>query len=218
MAVSMERRAAVLASDGAWLLLAELNHRVHNELQVALSALRLARREAASAQSARFIEEAAARLDAVGRVQQLLDRQRGHGSMAERLEALCQATALAKAAPRSGRLTLKLDDVTADEETIWTVCVVACELMTNAFKHAFADGLAGEVVVVLTQDAQGVVLSVSDNGMGGAPGSFETAWEAPGFGTSIVSQLAERLGGFVTRVSAPGGTTATLSVPTANRP
>ncbi len=217
MAVSMERQAAVLASDGAWLLLAELNHRVHNELQVALSALRLARREAASAGSARFIEEAAVRLEAVGRVQQVLDRRRGHGSMAERLEALCQATALAKAAPRSVLLTLKLDDVTADEETTWTVCVIACELMTNAFKHGFVDGRGGQVDVVLTRDAQGVVLSVSDNGVGGATGSLETILEAPGFGSGIVSQLAERLGGFVTRVSGPGGTTATLRVPTAKR-
>ena len=211
MLVSMERPGAPLASDGAWLLLAELNHRVSNELQAALSALRLAKRELASAEPVRFIEEAVLRLEAFGCVHGLLDRQRGHGSLAQRLEALCQATAVAKAAPLGIRLTLRLDDVNADEETAWTVCVVACELMTNAFKHAFAGGLAGAVGVLLKQDGEGIILTVKDNGVGAGVGcrSAETIWEAPGFGSGIVTQLAERLGGFVTCVSGPTGTTGT---------
>ena len=45
MLASMDRRGAPGAGDEAWLVLAELNHRVGNELQAALSALRLARRQ-----------------------------------------------------------------------------------------------------------------------------------------------------------------------------
>src|SRR5580692_9929744 len=90
MEMLMERRPSPsLASDGAWLLLAELNHRVCNELQVAMSALRLAKRELASDDPARFIEEAELRLEAFGYVHQLLDRQRDQGSISQRLEALC---------------------------------------------------------------------------------------------------------------------------------
>jgi two-component system, sensor histidine kinase PdtaS len=214
---SMERRAAPLASDGAWLLLEELNHRVCNELQVALSALRLARRGLASAEPERFIEEAVLRLEAFGCVQQLLDRQREQGSLAQRLEALCRATSRAKAAPQGIHLTLKLEDVTADEETAWTVCVVASELMTNAFKHAFAGSLPGVVSVVLRQDGEEVLLKVTDNGVGAAAArrSAETIWQAPGFGSGIVAQLAERLNGLATRVSGSKGTTATFRVPAA---
>jgi len=219
MLASMEHRAPEVASDGIWLVLAELNHRVGNELQAALSALRLAKRELGSPEPARFIEEAEVRLQCFGDVHQLLDRQRYQGPLAQRLEALCRATSLAKAAPLGIRLTLALDDVTAEEETAWTVCVVAFELMTNAFKHAFPRGPPGVVGVVLRQEAEAVLLTVADNGVGGGVGgrSADTIRQAPGFGSGIVTRLAERLGGYVTRVSGPVGSTTTFIVPAAPR-
>jgi two-component sensor histidine kinase len=45
----------------------------------------------------------------------------------------------------------------------------------------------------------------------------KTVWPAPGFGSAIVTQLAARLGGFVTRVSGPDGTTTTFRAPVAAR-
>jgi two-component sensor histidine kinase len=214
-----ERRGARLGGDEAWLLLAELNHRVRNELQVALSALRLAKRQLASPEPARFIEEALLRLEGLGNVHRVLDRQGGQGPLAQRLEALCRATSLSKGASLGIRLVLELDEVTTDEETAWTVCVVASELMTNAFKHAFPDRTPGVVSVVLRQDRDDVLLTVTDNGVGGpAPDrSPETIWQASGFGSGIINQLAERLGGSVTRMSGPGGTSVTFGVPAALR-
>jgi two-component sensor histidine kinase len=217
MEMLMERPSPSLASDGAWLLLAELNHRVCNELQVAMSALRLAKRELASDDPARFIEEAALRLEAFGYVHQLLDRQRDQGPLSQRLEALCRATSLAKAAPLGTHLRLLLDDVTADEETSWTICVVAFELMTNAFKHAFPGGVAGVVAIDLRREGEELLLTVTDNGVGPRVGgrSGEAVWRSPGFGSGIVNQLAERLGGFVISVGGPEGTTVSFRVPAA---
>lgn len=218
MMATMKRRAT-LESDGAWLLLAELNHRVRNELQVALSALRLAKRGLASAEPARFIEEAVLRLEGLGNVHQVLDRQLGQGPLAQRLEALCRAITLSKAAALGIRLVLQLDEVTTDEETAWTVCIVASELMTNAFKHAFPDGMRGVVSVVLREEGEELLLTVCDNGVGEvAPErSARVIWQASGFGSGIINQLADRLGGFVTRVSGPVGTTVTFVVPRVQR-
>ena len=168
----------------------------------------------------RFIDEAVARIECFGDVHQLLDRQRPQGPLAQRLEALCRATSLAKAAPFGIHVMLRLEDVSTDEETAWTLCVVASELMTNAFKHAFPGGLPGVVCVSLRQDEEGILLTVTDTGIGASDRrrSAETVWQAPGFGSGIVTQLAERLGGFVTRVGGPEGTTATFRVPAARRP
>jgi two-component sensor histidine kinase len=217
MEMLMERPSPSLASDGAWLLLAELNHRVCNELQVAMSALRLAKRKLASDDPARFIEEAELRLEAFGYVHQLLDRQRDQGPLSQRLEALCRATSLANAAPLGTHLRLMLDDVTADEETSWTICVVAFELMTNAFKHAFPGGVAGVVAIDLRREGDELLLTVTDNGVGPRVGgrSGEAVWRSPGFGSGIVNQLAERLGGFVISVGGPEGTTVGFRVPAA---
>jgi two-component sensor histidine kinase len=211
-----EPRGARLGNDEAWLLLAELNHRVRNELQVALSALRLTKRQLSSADPARFIEEAELRLEGLGHASRVLDRQLGHGPLAQRLEALCRATSHSRGEPLGVRLVLELDEVTTDEETAWAVCVVASELMTNAFKHAFRDGAPGMVRVVLRQSGGRVLLTVSDNGAGDAgPGrGARTVWQPPGLGTGIVDQLAERLGGFVTRASGPAGVTVIFGIQT----
>ena len=219
MLAPMEFRAASRAGDGVWLLLAELNHRVCNELQVALCALHLAKNGLGSAEPARFIEEAALRLEAFGSMHQLLDRQREHGSLAQRLEALCRATSRAKAAPQGIRLTLQVDDVATDDETAWTICVVASELMTNAFKHAFVGCAPGAVGVALKRDGSGVRLTVSDNGVGATINRrfVETVGDDAGLGSGIVARLAERLGGYVTREGGAGGTTATFWVPAPRR-
>jgi two-component sensor histidine kinase len=211
---SVERQKGPLASEGAWLLLAELNHRIGNELQAALSALRLAKRGLGSAgDPARFIEDAVVRLESFGDVHHILDPQRGQGPLAQRLEALCRAISLSKAAPLGIRITLQLDDVSVDDETAWTVCVVASELMTNAFKHAFSAGALGTVGVILQQDGEGLLLTVADNGTGAACRTAETIWQSPGFGSGIVAQLAQRLGGAVSRVIGPGGVTVTFRAP-----
>ena len=210
-----ERQGTRLGSDDAWLLLAELNHRVRNELQVALSALRLAKRQLTSSEPARYIEEALLRLEGLGNVHQVLDRQAGQGPVAQRLHKLCWATSRSKAAALGIQLLLELEDVTTDEETAWTICVVASELMTNALKHAFPGGGPGMVSVALRQEGDEVLLTVADSGVGSfAPDrSSETIWQAPGFGSGIINRLAERLGGSVTRVSGPAGATVTFSVP-----
>src|SRR4051794_15116746 len=168
--------------NGAWLLLAELSHRIANELQVAVSALHLARnslqQNSLSKQSldenglnisdrpARLIEQATTRLQSFGDIHRLLDRQKGHGPLAPRLEALCRATSVFKATARGIHITLKADDVAVDEEAAWTFCVVASEFITNALKHAFPEDMPGVVAVRLEQRGDDVVLSVGDNGVG----------------------------------------------------
>lgn len=218
MMASIEHRSVPPGGDSAWLLLAELNHRIGNELQAALSALRLAKRGLGSGgEPVRFLEEAVVRLEGFADIHHILDRQRGQGPLAKRLEALCRAISLSKAAPLGIHMNLALDDVVVDEEAAWTICVVASELMTNAVKHAFSGRAAGVVAVVLEQDPEGVSLTVADNGVGAAYRSAETVWQSPGFGSGIVAQLAERLDGMVTRVGGPSGTSVTLRVPTMDR-
>ena len=154
-------------------------------------------------------------MEGLGNIHQVLDRRSGQGPLAQRLEALCWGTSLSKAAARGIQLMLDLEEVTTDEETAWTVCVVASELMTNAFKHAFPLGIPGMISVALRQEGDALLLTVTDNGVG----SFahhrpaESFGQSPGFGTGIVNQLAERLGGSVTRFGGPVGTSVTLCVP-----
>jgi two-component sensor histidine kinase len=216
MLAANDREAMTVKTDGAWLLLTEMSHRVSNELMAALSALRLASREAATGSGAGgLLEQAILRMENFGRLHNLLDPQRRHGAISERLEALCRATCQAMAAPRGIHITLTAEDAPVDDEASWTICVVASELMTNALKHAFAGGRAcaagGVIAVDLRLAGHTVALTVADNGLGAA--ATRPIWASPGFGTGIVCELASRIGGKIWSQTDAYGTSVRLSIP-----
>lgn len=199
---------------GAWLLLAELDHRVRNELAAAAAALRLARhRRQAAAQPSELIDAAIERLENFCQVQHLLERHHNHGPLGQRLEALCRAIAKSKGAPQGVQIVVGSDDVMTDDETAWTVCAVACELMTNAFRHAFHGASRCALAVSLREERDWLLLTVADNGIGFAPRDIRPILSNPGLGSAIVTALAERLGGAVTRRSEPDWTAVTLRLP-----
>jgi two-component sensor histidine kinase len=82
------------------------------------------------------------------------------------------------------------------------------ELITNAFKHAFPEGVAGDgapEVKVVTAAQEGIlVLTVADNGVG-FPGTVDLG-ETQTLGLSLVRMLSQQLRGRVESI----GTTGTV--------
>ena len=205
-----------VAVDGSRLLLAELNHRVSNELAAALAALRLVQRAFRdTTEPTGLLDQAIARLESFGQLHHILDPNRSHGSLARRLALLCNAVSLAKAAPRGIHVALSADEVTVDDDAAWAICAVVSELLQNVLKHAFDEDGAGLVVVDLREECETIFLSVADNGGGSShPIGEEHAMGGSGAGWGIVTGLAERLGGSVSRASRSTGTTVTCRIPT----
>jgi two-component sensor histidine kinase len=203
------------AVDGSRIFLAELNHRVANELAAALAALRLVQRAFRdTTEPTGFLDQAVARLENFGQLHHILDPNRSHGSLAQRLELLCNAVSLAKAAPRGIRVALSADEVAVDDEAAWTICAVVSELLQNVLKHAFEEDGAGLVVVDLREERETIFLSVADNGNGGEqPATCDQATPGTGAGWDIVTELAARLGGSVSRARRSTGTTVTCRIP-----
>jgi signal transduction histidine kinase len=100
-------------------------------------------------------------------------------------------------------------------------------LVTNAIKYTPADGTVG---LSLTDDEEAVTLTVSDTGIGIAPGDlphiFDRFWRADlarsrtgeragtGLGLAITKWIAEAHGGTITVQSRPGrGTLFTVRLP-----
>lgn len=213
MGMELDIAAEASGGAGAWLLLAELNHRVRNELMAALSALRTAQRGRRAGIQPDFLSQAIDRLENFGQLHHLLDRNQSHGSLRQRLAALCWAMARSTGAPDSIHVAMSVDDVEADEETAWTLCVAASELMTNAFRHAFRDNGRGVVRVSLREQQDWLLLTIADNGMGFAPRDVRPTVSNPGLGSAIVAELAERLGGGVSFSGGPAGTAVTVKIP-----
>ncbi|MBL8598467.1 MAG: ATP-binding protein [Devosia sp.] len=106
-----------------------------------------------------------------------------------------------------------LDDLPVDREAATPLGLILNEVVSNAFKHAFADGREGMVAVRLTRTPEGRgQLTVEDNGLG-----FDPQTPTKGIGRRLISALTQQLGGesrFETAID--GGSLFTLTFPLAS--
>jgi two-component sensor histidine kinase len=78
------------------------------------------------------------------------------------------------------------------------------ELVTNGVKHAYPDGIGGELRVTVSKTLEEVRITVSDDGVGVEDSVL--LGERNSLGLTIVMILAKQLGGKFTVVQQPGAT------------
>jgi chemotaxis protein methyltransferase CheR len=195
------------------ILLAELQHRIVNSLQIIASILMLKARAVNSEETRLHLQDAHRRVMSVAAVQQHLhnaDRDEPI-EVAPYLMKLCDS--LAKSMIDDNRpaklkvLAGKGSMVSAD---VVSLGLIVTELVINALKYAFPDRKETAAVVVRydVKDADWQ-LSVSDNGVGMA--HSEGASEKGGLGTGIVNALAHQLDAQVQASSGPEGMTVSVT-------
>ncbi|MBC7883544.1 MAG: GAF domain-containing protein [Anaerolineae bacterium] len=151
-------------------LLREIHHRVKNNLQVVASMLKLQERQTPDRVSADalsqsqdrvrsmalihehlYLSDSLARIDLMGYLENLSDSLMStHSQLADQVQ-----------------LTRMLTSVQADLDMAVPLGLIVNELLTNALKHAFADGRQGRIDLALTPAENGCYqLVISDNGVG----------------------------------------------------
>ncbi len=198
----------------------EAHHRVKNTLQIVSSLLSLQATATNQAETRRALQEASARLHLLSHVHECLSSaaaQVGEVCVSRLIRTMVDALPSSFAETCSNvRLHVKAEEMSMSAEKATALALIANELVTNAYKHAFPDNRSGVVMVELEIDESGsnTVLRISDNGVGHPPST-----SANGFGASIVRTLAEQLGGTLelARPTGASGTIATLSVPTTSQ-
>jgi two-component sensor histidine kinase len=73
--------------------------------------------------------------------------------------------------------------------------LIVNELVSNALKYAFPNERSGTIAVSLCEEPEGVMLQVSDNGIGIA--DTVDIEHAPTMGMQLVRSLAQQLGGTI---------------------
>ena len=203
-----EREDALHAALHARDVLAhEADHRIKNSLQLVVSLLRLQRSRVPDPDARRAITEAMARVDAIATAHLALQRSPDlRGIEIDRMLAdLCRSVGALNpsvALRCEARVGLWLD-----AEQAIPLGLIASELLTNALRHAWPAGEAGEASLTAARDADGaLVMTIADDGAGlpAAPGP-------PGLGSLLVATLARQIGAIVTTESAAGrGVRATV--------
>jgi two-component sensor histidine kinase len=213
----IEREKEVLFEDALELLgqnrvlLAEMQHRVANSLQIIASILMLKARAVTSEETRFHLKDAHQRVISVAEVQSHLHASGGIDQIevGPYLTKLCASLA-ASMIGDSQPIVLKViaDHGAIGSDKAVSIGLIVTELLINAVKYAFPvfkDN--ARVTVTFASDDEAWTLTVGDNGVGkaadAAPGKHG------GLGTVIVDALVKQLDGHMT-VVATGGMTVTI--------
>ena len=197
------------------LLIAEVNHRVKNSLQMVTSILNL-EAQATGDETARVsLNAATARVQAVAAIHASLYedndlktvRLDNHiGRLVEHLRA-----SLPGRKEQAPQIVLKVAPLRLPIDKAVTLSLAVNELVTNSVKHASWPEQGGTVTVELRrEEGEQIVLEVSDNGTGGTSGLLSEAMPSSGLGKRLIRGMAAQLRGTIEEECVNGWTTRIL--------
>jgi two-component sensor histidine kinase len=194
------------------LMLKEIHHRVKNNLQVISSILTMQASNISSAASRSLFACATGRIRAMAQVHEAMYRSDDLGSIDFFSYLEIQLLEIAAQHPvEAVTSTVEGDRITLGVDVAVPLGLIAHELLTNAYMHAFAGRHQGRLQILLRSGEDGALeLNVSDDGagFGRGPGKPSSA----GLGMLLVSALIEELSATMTR-SEENGTQYRIRVP-----
>ena len=165
----------------------EVHHRLANTYQTIQSLISSRIRRTHDEGARRELSGVLQAVTALGRMQKHLADGRGEVDFG----AYLIDTAEEWRADAHGRridVVLDVDGVRLPERTASALALIADELVSNSFQHAFAQSGPGRVDVTLRQVDGHAVFSVADSGCGMGDGQ-------PGGGITLAQSLARQVGG-----------------------
>ena len=187
----------------------EVEHRVKNTLQLISSIVLLQGRRAqddAARQALRAVQQRVAAISVAHR----------HVGWSDEAETVVVAALvreivndLAGSADRDGvAIELDLEPVTTAGRQAAPVALLVSESVGNCLRHAFPDGRAGRVRVILRRTEANFELTVADDGVG-----MNATTQPAGFGLTVVQLMAQQLRGRLATDTAQPGLRLTVTVP-----
>jgi PAS domain S-box-containing protein len=213
--VTLEREHAA-AHERIGMLLQELTHRVKNSLQFISSMVWIEARNHKSAEGKAALERVWHRVTALGQLYSQLSKANTVEAVdaATYLDELCRdlITSVHKEDGASIVLKTDIESQLLPTDRAIAIGLIVNELVTNAVKYAFPGEAKGTVVVTLRRTAEGLRLTVADDGQGLDPRRADS-----GLGGRLVDGFAQQLGGQVERRSDSRGTAVHLILPSRER-
>jgi two-component sensor histidine kinase len=196
-------------------LLKEIHHRVKNNLAVTASLLSMTA-DGSGPEARLALEESQQRVHSIALVHEYLyDNDRlDHINFGDYARDLAQYvySAFGGQHKRIG-LDLELDPIELGIERAVPCALILNELLSNAFKYAFAGGRTGRILVSFRQPEPGCCeLTVEDDGVGLLDGAL--SGQSKSLGLRIVRILTNQLDGSVEQ-NARSGTRIVLRFPAA---
>ncbi len=177
-------------------LLKEIHHRVKNNLQIISSLLNLQSERAGSTAVTQALQEGQNRVRSMALIHENLYRsnnlaQIDFGAYVRELVGQLHRTYSEHA--RRVTVDVQVEALFLPMETAVPCGLILNELFSNAVKHAFVDGRAGQISIQLQSDHNDYRLTVADNGVG-LPPQFDYR-QTTTLGLQLVHTLVGQLDG-----------------------
>jgi two-component sensor histidine kinase len=176
----------------------DAHHRTKNTLQMASNLLRLHSHASHSLEVRTALEEGYLRLNLLARAHELLYKSpddAGDILMPKLLGTVADTLRISfpQIAPRVA-LEVNVDPILLRVDQAISLGLLANEVLTNAYKHAFPSGVTGKISVCLRRTAeQAMILQITDDGIG-----MHAIHEEGGLGLTLIRAFATHLHGTLT--------------------
>jgi len=173
----------------------EMTHRVGNHLQLVSSFLMHQARSSCNEEVRRALERAGSRVMVIGNIQRLLSHSTPSRMIDSRDFIMAVLDEVRAALPNSNQVGIVTQVDSAELTSIRAIAIGALllELINNALKYAFPEGMKGMLTVNFTVSSNKNIIEFEDDGVGIAHGH-----NPDGFGTKNVEDLARLLRGSIT--------------------
>lgn len=206
-----------MARERAEVLLAEVNHRVANSLQLVAVLVGMQMRSVTDTAAKDALRETQSRINAISLIHKSLYTSGDVTNVAldDYLGAMLgNLETVMKKDGHTAILKCYLEPISLSTDASVSLGVAVQELVTNAFKYAYPDDKPGEVRVRLKRLGDGKAeLTVEDDGVGIAPNATHAG---TGLGSKIIHTMASALQTHVEYINRVPGTAARLVLTTAN--
>ena len=206
-----------LARERAEVLLAEVNHRVANSLQLVAVLVRMQMKSVTDKAAQDALRETQSRINAISLIHKSLYTSGDVTNVALNDYLGAMLSNLETAMRKDGHtaiLKCYLEPISLRTDASVSLGVAVQELVTNAFKYAYPADKPGEVRVRLKRLGEDKAeLTVEDDGVGIAPNA---PGGGTGLGSKIIQTMASALKTQVEYINRAPGTVARLVLTTAN--
>ncbi|MBM1175246.1 sensor histidine kinase [Microvirga arabica] len=193
------------------LVLKELYHRLHNNLQIVISLLRMTEKAIATQGDREQLADLGRRIQALSALQEEFYRSEDFRKVdfAAFLQRL--AGSLTELKVGYVRLTSRLEAMVLPVDLAVPFGLIANEIFTNSLKHALPEGRSGGLSVALERLGDRAVLTVADDGDGVRGVDLFAA--TSGLGMRLIGRLTEQVGGEISFERGDTGAICRINVP-----
>ena len=174
-------------------LLKEIHHRVKNNMQLVISLLKIQARDPKQLSIENFIEISENRIRSMALIHEYLYESENinYVNFEEYIKRLSSSLLSSFSGQSDIKLETEIEDAHFDIETTIPLGLIINELVINAFKHAFVGRNQGKIKIKLFENEGLHHLVVSDNGVGIANNTENSA----SIGLKIVKLLVSQING-----------------------